>query len=172
MPKKTDSRVYEAMFLVDSGDAASWTDLAKHLSAILTRSGADVIGLTRWDERKLAYTVQRRKRGTYVLAFFVLTKGDAVAEIERDCALSEKVLRTLILRADHFTVADMRLQLGEDIREDAARRLMAERGEQERAAAVVGKPARAPEAEAAPETERPPRERGHSREALEGTDER
>jgi ribosomal protein S6 len=155
--------VYEAMFLVDSGDAAAWGDLAKHLANILTRSGAEIIGITRWDERKLAYTIRKRKRGTYVLGFFVLQKGAAVVEIERDCRLSEKVLRCIILRADHFTVANMRMQLGEDIHEDVAQRLFIERGEVAVAAvaataAVVAKPAGAGEtavaAEAAPPPER------------------
>jgi ribosomal protein S6 len=159
------------MFLVDSGDAASWDDLTKHLANILTRNGAAIIGMTRWDERKLSYTVKGRKRGTYVLAFFVMTSGSGVVEIERDCRLSEKVLRALILKADHFTVAGMRLQLGEDIREDVAQKLMTERGEKATAAAVVAKPARSAEAAeaAAPETappedhERPRRRESHDR---------
>ena len=119
--------------------------MTKHLANILTRSNAQIIGMTRWDERKLTFTVKARKRGTYVLAFFMLTSGAAVVEIERDCRLSEKVIRALILKADHFTVADMRVQLGEDIREDVAKTLMTERGEPETLAPVVTKPARAPE---------------------------
>jgi ribosomal protein S6 len=147
MPNDIQSRVYEAMFLVDSGDAAVWDEMIKHLSSMLTRSSATLIGITRWDERKLSYTIKGRKRGTYVLAFFILQSGAGVVEIERDCRLSEKVLRSLLLKADHFTVADMRLQLGEDIREDVAQKLMAERGEQAVvAAAVVAKPPRSSEA--------------------------
>jgi len=122
-------RVYEAMFLVDSGLAASWDDLARQLGGILTRHGAEVIGLTRWDERKLAYPVGKQKRGTYALAFFTLANGAAVAEIERDCQLSEQILRTLVLRADHYTVIHMRMQLGEDLNEDVAKKLAEARGE-------------------------------------------
>jgi len=161
MPNDIQSRVYEAMFLVDSGDAAVWDEMIKHLSSMLTRSGATLMGMTRWDERKLSYTIKGRKRGTYVLAFFILQSGAGVVEIERDCRLSEKVLRALLLKADHFTVAGMRLQLGEDIREDVAQKLMAERGEQAVAAAavVVAKPPRssevAPAEGAAPEPPAP-----------------
>ena len=156
MQRKTESRVYETMFLVDSGDAAAWGDLTKHLANIFDRSGADIIGITRWDERKLAFTIKKRKRGTYVLAFFVLKSGAALVEIERDCSLSEKVLRSIILRADHFTVADMRMQLGEDIHEDVAQKLIAERGEPATvAAAVVGKPAHYGEAAGAVASEAP-----------------
>ncbi|HUX00484.1 MAG: 30S ribosomal protein S6 [Phycisphaerae bacterium] len=129
MAQKTETRAYEAMFLADPADAASWGDLAKHLTGILERYGAEIVGITRWDERKLAYPVAKRKRGTYVLSFFGLKNGDAVHQIERDCQLSEKVLRALILRADHFKVADMRMQLGEDVHEEVAVRLAAERGE-------------------------------------------
>ena len=148
MASDIQSRVYEAMFLVDSGDAAVWDEMSKHLATMLTRSGATVIGMTRWDERKLCYTVKGRKRGTYVLAFFILVGGGAaMTGIERDCRLSEKVLRALLLKADHFTVADMRLQLGEDIHEDVAQKLMTERGEKAVvAAAVVAKPPRSSDA--------------------------
>jgi ribosomal protein S6 len=154
MASDIQSRVYEAMFLVDSGDAAMWDEMSKHLASMLTRSSATVIGMTRWDERKLCYTVKGRKRGTYVLAFFIRVGGGAgMAEIERDCRLSEKVLRALLLKADHFTVADMRLQLGEDIHEDVAQKLMTERGEKAVvAAAVVAKPPRPSDAAPAGDT--------------------
>jgi len=131
MPTPDDLRLYEAMFLVDTGDAASWDDLTKHLEGILARAGADVIGITRWDERKLAYTVGKHKRGTYVLAFFAMGEEGSVTQIERDCQLSEKVARLLILRADHFKVSDMRVQLGEDVREEVATRIAALRGKVE-----------------------------------------
>jgi ribosomal protein S6 len=160
MASDIQSRVYEAMFLVDSGDAAVWDEMSKHLASMLTRSGATVIGMTRWDERKLSYTVKGRKRGTYVLAFFILGGGTGMADIERDCRLSEKVLRALLLKADHFTVADMRLQLGEDIHEDVAQKLMTERSEKVvAAAAVVAKPPRSTDAapaEGTPAAPEPP----------------
>lgn len=136
MPTPDDLRLYEAMFLVDTGDAASWDDMTKNLQGILTRAGADLIGITRWDERKLAYTVGKHKRGTYVLAFFAMGKEGSVTQIERDCQLSEKVARLLILRADHFKVADMRVQLGEDVNEEVAARITALRGETEPEAAT------------------------------------
>jgi len=131
MPTDKQTRVYEAMFLVDTGDAAIWDDLTKHIEGILARGGAELVGITRWDERKLAYPVAKHKRGTYVLTFFQMSRGDGVSGIERDCRLSEKILRALVLKADHFTVADMRAQLGEDTREDVAKKVMDARGEKE-----------------------------------------
>ena len=131
MPTPDDLRLYEAMFLVDTGDAAAWDDLTKLLEDLLTRAGAEVIGITRWDERKLAYPVGKHKRGTYVLAFFAMHDGRGVSEIEHACQLSEKTVRSLVLRAEHFKVRDMRVQLGEDTREDVAARITEMRGETE-----------------------------------------
>ena len=156
MANTQQTRVYEAMFLVDSGLAASWDDLSKHLAGILERHGGEVIGITRWDERKLAYPVGKQKRGTYVLSFFGMRDGSGVAEIERDCQLSEQILRMLVLRADHFKVSDMRTQLGEDVREAISKKIAEERGENAAPAEAPAAKTPAPAAETpAPAAETP-----------------
>jgi len=52
--------------------------------------------MRKWDERKLAYDIERKSRGTYILCYF---KADTqrIAGIEKDVQLSEKVMRVLIL---------------------------------------------------------------------------
>jgi small subunit ribosomal protein S6 len=62
--------------------------------------------LKKWDERKLAYEINKQKRGTYVIAFFK-APGSAVAALERDVNLSEQVLRVLVTRADHLNQEEM-----------------------------------------------------------------
>ena len=58
-------------------------------------------------KRTEAYEIRGQKRGTYILVYFK-APGKDVAHIERDCNLSERILRTLILRADHMTEEQMR----------------------------------------------------------------
>jgi len=92
------NRLYEAMFLVDSGEAASdWEGLEKAIRKILSRNHAEVVSLGKWDERRLAYEVQGKGRGTYILCYF-RADGDGVTGIERDVQLSERIMRVLILR--------------------------------------------------------------------------
>ncbi len=129
MATDTDPRVYEGMFLIEPSVAAMWDDLTKKLRGLLQRHGAEVVGITRWDERKLAYPVKKEKRGTYVLTFFWLQDAGAVAEIERDSRLDEDILRLLVVRADQFKVADMRHQLGDDVDDAVAAKLTEARGE-------------------------------------------
>ena len=100
-------RLYEALFLVDSAEAASdWQGINDHLKKILERSEVEILSIRKWDERPLAYPIMGRKRGTYILVYF-----NAICErlgaIERDAQLSERILRVLILRGDHITPEDM-----------------------------------------------------------------
>ena len=89
--------IYEGMFLLDSGRAAKdWEGTKALVDGVLERYGAKPILRDRWDERKLAYTIKRQKRGTYYLNYFDAS-GDAVTNIRRDLTLTEGVLRLLIL---------------------------------------------------------------------------
>jgi small subunit ribosomal protein S6 len=97
---------YEAMFLISQAVAADLGGAIAHINEILQRGHADVIAMKKWDERRLAYEVQGQKRGMYILVYFKAAGAD-VAHIERDCNLSEKILRTLILRCDHMTLEQM-----------------------------------------------------------------
>ncbi len=67
MPAKT----YEAMFLLDSTKAAvSWDDTVKHVHDILAKHHSEIVASRQWDERRLAYSVDGHKKGTYLLTYF------------------------------------------------------------------------------------------------------
>jgi len=98
---------YEALFLVDSGYAsAKWDAVVKEIVGILERRGTEIIRLVKWDDRRLAYEIQHRKRGTYVLSYF-RAPNDALVSIERDVQLSETILRVLIIRRERMTEQQM-----------------------------------------------------------------
>jgi small subunit ribosomal protein S6 len=100
-------RLYEALFLVDSAEAASdWQGINDHVKKIMDRNEAEILSIRKWDERPLAYPIMGRKRGTYILVYFnaLCVKLSA---IERDTQLSERILRVIILRGDHVTPEEM-----------------------------------------------------------------
>ena len=105
--KTVVKKVYEAMFLVDSVQAASdWEGTVALIKSILEKAEAEIISIRKWDERKLAYDLDRKSRGTYILCYFKAPTGK-ITQIERDVQLSEKIMRVLILKGDHLTQADM-----------------------------------------------------------------
>lgn len=94
-------KTYEGMFLLEAGNP-DFQATSEPVRNILTRYEAEILALKLWDERKLAYEIRGRKRGTYALAYF---KADPlkIVEIEHDCELDERVVRQLILRRDKLT---------------------------------------------------------------------
>lgn len=100
-------KMYEAMFLVDSSAAASdWEGVNEEIKRILERSGTEIITMNKWAEQRLAYEVQGKTRGTYILCYFK-ADGSGIKEVEKSVQFSERVLRVLILRADKVSDEDI-----------------------------------------------------------------
>src|SRR5437588_12673199 len=99
--------VYECMFLLDTNKVAGDVNAAaQQIQTVLERNQAEMLASRPWDERRLAYPVNGHKKGLYYLTYF-RTEGKNVAPIERDCALNEMILRTLILHVDAKLVETM-----------------------------------------------------------------
>jgi len=95
--KTVAAKLYEGMFLVDSALAASdWQGVINTIRSILDKAGVEIVSVDKWDERKLAYGIKGKSRGTYILAYF-RADGSQVAPIERAAQLSEDIIRVLIL---------------------------------------------------------------------------
>ncbi len=100
-------KLYEAMFLIDSAEAAKdWDGIIELITKMLSKIEAEVVSLKKWDERPLAYPIKRCTRGTYILSYF-RADGRRIHELERDVLLSERIMRALILRMDHMTEEDI-----------------------------------------------------------------
>ena len=105
--KTIAKKLYEAMFLVDSAEAAAdWDGVNATIRKILKRAGVDIVSVKKWDERRLAYQINGKERGTYILCYF-RADGESIAGIERDVQLSERIMRVLILCADHMGPEDI-----------------------------------------------------------------
>jgi small subunit ribosomal protein S6 len=99
--------LYEGLFLVDSGEAAAdWDGINKAIGKVLARGDAEVVSIRKWDERRLAYDINGKSRGTYILTYF---RGDPskIAAIERAVQLSEQIMRVLIIRTDRMRKENM-----------------------------------------------------------------
>ena len=105
--KTVARKLYEAMFLIDPALAAQdWDGVNQTIRTILERAEAEIVSMRKWDERKLAYNIRGRSRGTYILCYF-RAGGDKIWEIERDVRLSERIMRVLVLNAEHITQQDI-----------------------------------------------------------------
>jgi small subunit ribosomal protein S6 len=103
---KSRQQYYEAMFLISQSSAADLAGAVEHIRGIIARADAPLIAMRKWDERRMAYEINKQKRGTYILAYFE-ADPQKMPHIERDCNLSEIVMRVLMIRADHLTLEEM-----------------------------------------------------------------
>ncbi len=106
MAETTKEKPYEAMFLFPAGVAADLDHALMTSRQMIERHDGKVLVLKKWDERKLAYEINRQKRGVYIIAYFT-GPGSIVTAIERDVNLSEEILRVMITRADHLNQSEM-----------------------------------------------------------------
>lgn len=85
------------MCLLDNREVRNgWQPLKDAVVANFTKHGAKILSARRWDERRLAYTIQGQNRGTYLLVYFS-ADTQAVAGIRRDLQFNEAVLRSLLV---------------------------------------------------------------------------
>jgi len=94
--------LYEGLFLMNNQILAGDTEQAlEAVRQFIQRAEGEIVSLRRWDDRKLAYEIAHQKRGTYVLTLFKASPRK-IQSIERDCNLSDDVLRVMMLKADHY----------------------------------------------------------------------
>jgi len=95
------------MFLVDSAQTgADWEGVIAAIKTILRKAEAEIVSIRKWDDRRLAYDINGKSRGTYILCYFK-ADGERIQEIEKAVQLSEQIMRVLILSAEHLTADDI-----------------------------------------------------------------
>ena len=83
------NKLYEGMFLIDSALTGSdWDGIIAGIRTMLEKAEAEIISITKWDDRRLAYDIKRTSRGTYILSYFRVD-GGKIQDIEKSVRLSE-----------------------------------------------------------------------------------
>ena len=117
--KTVVKRLYEAMFLVDprgskteasngvdSAAETDWDSISTATRKILEKAGAEIVSMKKWDERRLAYEINGKNRGAYILCYFH-ADGQKIRQIERDAQLSELIFRVLVLGTEGRSKEDI-----------------------------------------------------------------
>jgi small subunit ribosomal protein S6 len=93
-------RIYEELFIVRQDATDEEIDpLVEQLTGIITAAGGTVEKSEKWGVRKLAYRVQKRNEGYYVLLRFS-AQPSVVHEIERRLRVADLVLKFITVRID------------------------------------------------------------------------
>ncbi|HEX8097328.1 MAG TPA: 30S ribosomal protein S6 [Pyrinomonadaceae bacterium] len=95
-----EQRIYEVVFIADaSAPEEEVTRLADNLQQIITDQGGTITKREVMGRRQLAYEINHKREGVYVL-FEVEGTGREIAELERRMRVNDMVVRYLTVRVD------------------------------------------------------------------------
>ena len=140
---------YEVMYVIDAAlEDSARTELINRFSELVKKNGGEIDRVDEWGKRRLAYAINYKTEGYYVL-MYIKAPADLPKELERNFQISDKVLRSLIVRYEGELPAKR-----EPLKPYVAREAVA--AEAEAAPAVEAAPvAEAPVAEAPADDETP-----------------
>ncbi|MDX8402420.1 MAG: 30S ribosomal protein S6 [Mariprofundaceae bacterium] len=94
---------YETIFIVNPDISRENAEkITDDLVAKVEKAGGRIVKRENWGSRPLAYAINKRKRGHYIL---LVTDGGAevIGALQRGIALEERIMRSLTVRLDELT---------------------------------------------------------------------
>ena len=89
---------YEVMYVIDPTlEDSARTELINRFSDLVKKNGGEVDRVDEWGKRRLAYAIQYKTEGYYVL-MYIKAPAELPREIERNMQISDSVLRYLTVR--------------------------------------------------------------------------
>ena len=95
-----DKRTYEVVFIVDPGVGDDEVmRLSETVQKIITSQGGQIVKTEMMGRRQLAYEINHRREGTYIL-LEIAGSGAEIAELERRMRVNDQILRYMTIRVD------------------------------------------------------------------------
>ena len=90
---------YETIFVIDGNlDEEATNAVKEKFTSLISRHGS-VDSVDEWGKRKLAYQINDRTEGFYVLVNFK-AEGEFPKELERRYGIDDNILRSITIRKD------------------------------------------------------------------------
>ena len=87
---------YEVMYVIDTAlEEQARTDLINRFSGLVEANGGQVDRVDEWGKRRLAYAINYKTEGYYVLMEFE-SEPTLPAEMDRQMRISDDIIRSMI----------------------------------------------------------------------------
>ena len=95
---------YETVFIATPVlSDAQLQEVVGKFQSVITENGGQIVNLENWGLKKLAYPIQKKTTGFYVLIEFT-GEGPIVETLETQYRRDERIIRFLTFRQDKFAV--------------------------------------------------------------------
>ena len=89
---------YEALYILDTTiDDAAKDALVEKFKGVVESAGGTVDGVDKWGVKKLAYEINFKSEGYYVLMNFT-ANADLPQELERQMRIADEVIRFIVVK--------------------------------------------------------------------------
>ena len=89
---------YEVMYVVDAAlEDSARNELINRFNELVVKNGGEVERVDEWGKRRLAYAINYKTEGYYVL-MYIKAPAELPRELERNLKISDQVLRYLVIR--------------------------------------------------------------------------
>lgn len=97
---KTQHRRYETVFIVNASlDDPQIEVIVEKTKEYIVKLGGEIQTVEKWGRKRLAYQIQKKNTGFYVLIYF-LAGGDVIAKLTRFYQLEEQIIRHMTIQMD------------------------------------------------------------------------
>ena len=108
---------YEVMYVVDAAlEDSARSELINRFNELVVKNGGEVERVDEWGKRRLAYAINYKTEGYYVL-MYIKAPADLPRELERNLKISDQVLRYLVIRYEGELPA--KREMNRPVRENA-----------------------------------------------------
>ena len=90
-------REYEIMVIVDETAEDKLEAVVERITQIVTAAGGEIANVDRWGKRKLAYEIDHKTEGFYLVVTFS-AEAEGLAELGRALSLADEVVRHKVVR--------------------------------------------------------------------------
>lgn len=98
--KKLANRTYEVMYIIDPETPAERiAKLNEAVGKVIEKEGGTVVRMDDIGRRTLAYPIEKKTEGHYVL-FEIDGSGQEIAELERRMRVNDMIIRYITIRVD------------------------------------------------------------------------
>jgi len=100
-------QTYETLFIVHPDLEESAVDKAiEVIQDVITSGGGNILKVDKWGRRQLAYMIQKKQEGYYVLLYFE-APPTLIAELNRRYKLTDAIMRYLVVQLNAVQIAEV-----------------------------------------------------------------
>ena len=89
---------YEKVMIIDPNlDDSAVDETVGKVKDVILKEGGEILKTDNWGRRKLAYELNKRKQGNYVLILFK-SPATTILKLEKHCKLFETIIKFMIVK--------------------------------------------------------------------------